>query len=391
MSSRLSAAALIVAFFVNTAFAAPEATRFVVVSAENFAHDAQQALLAVDLSGIKSWPSLILSFVKGHKARARIDGIEIKPGDITLMQGEEVDFTAIAVGGEQTVGGVMFRWTVMNADGSSQPRRLNNGHFKATRPGEYIVTASAEGRQAQTTITVRRNDGYGISRILRKRDSERTEEERRQVAQWRASGALTTREISSRNVYSEAEQQAMARKDRKERLDPQQKQTAQRKLAEQAIADNTDQQGVEQGSRRGGPNADANVSETSAPASPFFFQVDPLGWDSGNWSTADDPGNSVGHPAGSAPDAGAANGNFTLSTPAVSLPGRGIDINLNLTYNSRLWSKSGTEMTYNPDAGYPAPGWSLGFGRCSIWAAAEAACWLHRTERDVHMPVPTRR
>ena len=36
---------------------------------------------------------------------------------------------------------------------------------------------------------------------------------------------------------------------------------------------------------------------------------------------------------------------------------------LNLHYNSRLWNKSGSELTYDIDRGFPAPGWSLGFGK----------------------------
>jgi RHS repeat-associated protein len=59
--------------------------------------------------------------------------------------------------------------------------------------------------------------------------------------------------------------------------------------------------------------------------------------------------------------------NFTFSVPAVSLLGRGLDVNLTLTYNSRLWNQStdsagGTHMTYDVDAGWPAPGFRLGYG-----------------------------
>ena len=40
-----------------------------------------------------------------------------------------------------------------------------------------------------------------------------------------------------------------------------------------------------------------------------------------------------------------------------------LDIDLKLHYNSRLWSKAGSEITYDSDSGYPAPGWNLGFGK----------------------------
>ncbi len=87
------------------------------------------------------------------------------------------------------------------------------------------------------------------------------------------------------------------------------------------------------------------------------------GWTDDNWESADVPGNLPGNPTGSPLDGGAGNGNFQITAPVVSLPGRGIDVALNLVYNSRLWNKSGSEMTY--DIGYdePAPGWSLGFGK----------------------------
>lgn len=36
---------------------------------------------------------------------------------------------------------------------------------------------------------------------------------------------------------------------------------------------------------------------------------------------------------------------------------------LNLNYNSRLWNKSGSQLNYDIDRGFPSPGWSLGFGK----------------------------
>jgi RHS repeat-associated protein len=59
--------------------------------------------------------------------------------------------------------------------------------------------------------------------------------------------------------------------------------------------------------------------------------------------------------------------NFTFSVSVVSLPGRGLDALLALTYNSRLWNQStdrsgNTHMTYDVDAGWPAPGFRLGYG-----------------------------
>ena len=52
----------------------------------------------------------------------------------------------------------------------------------------------------------------------------------------------------------------------------------------------------------------------------------------------------------------------------VRLPGRGLDLALELTYNSRLWHKAGNEIYFDIDAeqaGFPL-GWSLGFGKLNV-------------------------
>lgn len=57
------------------------------------------------------------------------------------------------------------------------------------------------------------------------------------------------------------------------------------------------------------------------------------------------------------------NNNFQIDAPVLSLPGRGLDVNLNLIYNSLVWNKSGSEIAYDIDHDWPAPGWQLGFGK----------------------------
>ncbi len=53
--------------------------------------------------------------------------------------------------------------------------------------------------------------------------------------------------------------------------------------------------------------------------------------------------------------------NFNWSTNLLSLPGRaGLDLNLNLTYNSLVWTKDGSYIKFNGDDGSPAPGFKLG-------------------------------
>ena len=87
------------------------------------------------------------------------------------------------------------------------------------------------------------------------------------------------------------------------------------------------------------------------------------GWDDTNYWSADDPGNGIGNPPGGAMDGGAGSGNFQFAAPVLGLPGRGIDISLGLAYNSRLWNKAGSQISYDIDRSWPAPGFSLGFGK----------------------------
>jgi RHS repeat-associated protein len=54
--------------------------------------------------------------------------------------------------------------------------------------------------------------------------------------------------------------------------------------------------------------------------------------------------------------------NFNWSTPLVSLPGRAsFDFNLTLTYNSLVWVYDNGQLKFNPDDGFPGPGFRLGF------------------------------
>lgn len=54
--------------------------------------------------------------------------------------------------------------------------------------------------------------------------------------------------------------------------------------------------------------------------------------------------------------------NYNWSTPLVSLKGRsGLDLNLSLTYNSLVWVYENGMIKFNPDEGFPGPGFRLGF------------------------------
>jgi hypothetical protein len=125
---------------------------------------------------------------------------------------------------------------------------------------------------------------------------------------------------------------------------------------------------------------------TAASALPPSYGQGGLGWDETNLEVGFEPTNRVGaDPASGQPAATlaqtslglqsggptlheqaaqAGRGDFQLRVPLVRLAGRGLDLALDLTYNARLWRRgAGNDITFDPDAGWPAPGWSVGFGK----------------------------
>lgn len=65
--------------------------------------------------------------------------------------------------------------------------------------------------------------------------------------------------------------------------------------------------------------------------------------------------------------AAAGSGNFTFRVPIAHYPGRGnLPLALDLVYNSRIWQRTGNtkpKMVFDIDRDWPAPGWSLHFGK----------------------------
>jgi hypothetical protein len=54
--------------------------------------------------------------------------------------------------------------------------------------------------------------------------------------------------------------------------------------------------------------------------------------------------------------------NFNWTLPLVSLPGRaGLDLSLALSYNSLVWTKNSSFISFDDDHGFPGPGFRLGF------------------------------
>jgi YD repeat-containing protein len=85
-------------------------------------------------------------------------------------------------------------------------------------------------------------------------------------------------------------------------------------------------------------------------------------------------------------DAGTGNGNYLLAIPLLDLPGRGLGISLSLYYNSLLWQSttSGT-FVFDHDWDWPAPGWSLGYGK--IYPAGSSGFIIQDADATRHLCV----
>ena len=241
---------------------------------------------------------------------ARVRRIAVYPGDVTVSLYEHVFFSAVALDGDdRPVGGVGVTWSATDEGrGGHKTRISRQGEFEAVIPGTYKVTAEAAGAKGHVTVTV-----LGGAR--------RRPGERPRLAP----------PISSRKRPAAAAAPAKP-------------------------------------ARRGGGRAGAaqfvkTSLRAAAPAPPPPGCEDEYIWNGCNYTDGNEPDNRRGNPPGVPIDQGAGNGNFQISAPLLTLPGRGSNISLGLTYNSRVWTKSDTKINYDIDQDWPAPGWSFGFGR----------------------------
>ncbi|HWO02550.1 MAG TPA: hypothetical protein VNS63_25125 [Blastocatellia bacterium] len=59
--------------------------------------------------------------------------------------------------------------------------------------------------------------------------------------------------------------------------------------------------------------------------------------------------------------------NYGWAAPIYGLGGRGVGASLTLFYNSRVWSRRNNLVAYDAITSWPAPGYSLGFGRIVVY------------------------
>ncbi len=281
----------------------PAAPQTIVGAVNNFTQDVRFGFFSGDWAvNFPGWFAGAFLSAGSSNQNPSVARIQILPGSVTVNQGEQVIFSAIGYDAQnEPLSGLDFKWKVSDTGRGRAARPLLDSRFKARIPGTFTITVKRANQTAQATVTVNPSTTGNSPQSNLKSSESRT--------------------ISSRSSDSVKEK------------------------------DNDES------------NTKDSGKETESGSSPELNLPEDGGWNDGNWQSFDDPGNNPGNPPGHPADDGAGSGNFQLSAPVISLPGRGIDLALNLNYNSRLWNKSGSQLTYDIDRGFPSPGWSLGFGK----------------------------
>jgi len=250
---------------------------------------------------------------------AKVTRVQIFPGEATIDLSDRVRFSAVAYDRDDNpVGGVKIRWSGQGAIPQARVRISPHGEFEAMTPGSFTITAQAGAKTAQVTVTVR----AGL-----KRDLHQT--------------PLGTRQVSSRDLPGAKIGSAKERKDSK----------------------SSATLSFKPRNRQGGSTASARRAHAVATMPEPLPQGGGGGWDDSNYWSAGRPENRVGNPSGATVDGGSGSGNFQFVAPVYSAAGRRINISLDLAYNSRLWNKANSQISYDNDRGWPAPGFNLGFGK----------------------------
>jgi len=262
---------------------------------------------------------------KQAERNARVTRLEISPGNVTVKRGERIQFAAIAYAAdESSVSGVKIKWNVRDEGRKKGGPISQQGEFRALVPGEFTITAEGAGQTAQVNVVV--EGGPNLPNPNERPSSTKT--------------------VTNRLPPDDAENNPGVLGDAK------QDKAAPRRAAKK-VTDKT-------ASHRSGTSF-AHGRSARGSVVPY---LPPVEWNDENYGSSTDPRNDVGDPPGGAVDGGAGSGNFQFTAPILSLAGRGINISLGASYNSRLWNKSGSSsITYDIDHGWPAPGFMIGVGK----------------------------
>lgn len=266
---------------------------------------------------------------KKDERERKIARVKIFPGDVTIQTGEQVVLTAIAYDkAGAAIGGLDYKWEGQDEDTTALLAVSPKATFSSGSPGRFKLTVDVAGRKDHVRVTV-------------------TGVERKQPLSSEPSGT-----VSSSDKPKPKPAPTPGKTSLRAPVGGNESKIA-GKLAVGAMS-----------------RAALRQQQTRAAASPLSyaaaFQGDPYDytWNANNYTTSDDPGtergNVPGHSVG-----GSGSGNFQFTAPVLGLDGRGIDLNLALNYNSRLWHKSGTDMYFDIDRDW-IPGWSLGFGKIVV-------------------------
>jgi hypothetical protein len=124
----------------------------------------------------------------------------------------------------------------------------------------------------------------------------------------------------------------------------------------------------------------SNTSSSSAPTPTPDPEITPTPtptpiWSESLWRSMFSAKNNLGSPNGQTENLRSINGrnrerlgssNFSFGVPGISLPGRGLNASVGISYNSRVWNKSanngGDLYTYNVDQNWLSPGFNLSYG-----------------------------
>ncbi len=282
---------------------------------------------------------------------ARVTRVQIYPGDLTVQLSRRVRFVAVAYdNGGNAVGGVQTKWSAEDLTHGQAAWISQAGDFEPTVPGIFLLTAEAAGKSAQARITVPNLPAQpdakplSIKQVSNRDWTPPTASAGKQSGNERQSAALSKGSLETPKVPARASAASW--------LD--------RRL--EAGYRPPDARAFRWNHASVRPRDDKVAARPVAPTPVMPIIIDG-GWNDSNFRSSSDPCNRRGNPPGAPLDSGAGTGNFQTVAPVISLPGRGINIALALAGNSRVWNKSGTQINYDIDRDWPAPGFSLGFGK----------------------------
>ncbi len=250
---------------------------------------------------------------------AKVSKIEITPRDVTIGTGEKVIFAAVAYDPKgNMVPGVKFNWDGFNENKNHRLTVSPRGEFSAPIAGSYKISVDALGKKDFVKVTV-------VGEQVNPKDkgtqgdpvSSKDEPKPQKIGRLNA-------------VPTTPREAAPLRQNESDKL---------AKLSDKST------------------KAAATTAMAVQGGNYDYYQ-----WNASNYTTADDPGREVGQMPGHAADGGVGSGNFQFSASMLALDGRGVDLNLSMNYNARLWHKSGTDMYFDIDNDY-IPGWTFGYGK----------------------------